>query len=72
MKNALYLVAVLLQGRLVLEVGPPGRQPACLGVDVERAVDSAQGVVRVSGRNVVLLKGFNEVAEKGGNRSHLT
>lgn len=33
-----HLVAVLLQCRLVLQVGPPRRQPPCLGVDVERAV----------------------------------
>ena len=59
------LVSVLLQSRLVLQIGAAGREPAGLGVDVEAAVDAAQLALAVPGRNLAALQGLDEVAEQG-------
>mmetsp|Transcript_15744 Transcript_15744/g.40064 ORF Transcript_15744/g.40064 Transcript_15744/m.40064 type:complete len:551 (-) Transcript_15744:628-2280(-) len=60
------LVPVLLQGRLILQVWPPGAQPARLGVDVHAAVDSA-----LLALDRVALQGDDEVAQQRVDRGDI-
>lgn len=67
--NTAYLVSVLLKSRLVLQVGSAGRQPACLCIDVQAAMNAAQVAVFVQCCNLTALQWPDEVAEQGINGS---
>ena len=50
-----YLVSVLLQGRLILQVGPASRESASLSVDVQTTVNTIQLAVCIKGGNLIAL-----------------
>mmetsp|Transcript_48772 Transcript_48772/g.135321 ORF Transcript_48772/g.135321 Transcript_48772/m.135321 type:complete len:353 (-) Transcript_48772:899-1957(-) len=57
------LVLILLERRLVLQVGRARREAACLGVEVERAMDARVGVN-------ILLQRKDEVGQHRLDRAH--
>lgn len=65
-----HLVSVLLEGGLVLQVGPASREPPGLGVDVEGAVHPVLPVPDARG-DVIALQWFQEGADQLLDGVHL-